>query len=411
MGKTLGRPIVRFNRGRPHKKAEVAPAAAPVRAVSTPLVGWASVDGSFDAVDIYDLAFRRAGPRSQFVEVTAGKGRSSSYLAGRVREHREIKVSVVHTSVETVAEFSSNLQRVGALAFLDVRSRLPERADESGDLSLSFVFLDIPPESAERSMAAWWPKVERGGMLSGSGYEAVRGVVDAFVASSGLGHAFRVHQGSWILHKSLTVDAMFCINPAARTDRRAAVEAQFRAAGLADRIEFFEAIQGKDIAHPRVISNGQAGCLASHLGVIAKAIERGAKNILIFEDDVRLAEGFATKLPAALARCPATYDALYVGAICVPKWGNYLHGFDDLLARAGRVGGSHAYMINAAIEPRLRSDLNPMRIWYDEYLMKKVQPEQRCYVCVPYLASQQPGKSDVSGGWARTEDFSQYVYR
>jgi hypothetical protein len=412
MGKTIGRPVVRFNRGRPPPK-RTAPAAssAPAPIHVAPASGWTSIDGAFEAQDIYDLAVRRAARWSRFVEVTGGTGRSTCFLAECARQRREIRIAVVHTAPEAMAEFSANLERVGVLSSLDVRTHSADGAVAFGEASLSFVFLDAPAASVEREMAAWWSKVERGGMLSGSNYEDARSAVDAFVAAQGLGHALRVHKGSWILHKSLIVDAMYCINLAARADRRQAVEAQFRGAGLADRVEFFEAVDGRQVTHPRVISNGQAGCLASHLGVIGRARERGQKNVLIFEDDVQLAADFAARFPVSLSRCPASYDLLYVGAICVAKWGHYIHGFDEHLARAGRVSGSHAYMVNTEVEPRMRGELAPMRVWYDEYLMRKIQPERRSYVCVPYLASQVPGLSDVSGTWAKTENFSQYVYR
>ena len=403
MGKTLGRPVVRFNRGRPPPQSTSV--AKPVRTSVTPLVpiDWTGAEETFDAQDIYELAVRRAGQLSRLVEVTGGKGRSSCFLVDRARARGEIKVSVFHTSSSTLGEFRANLQRAGALSSVDLRTHAADGAPGFGDLSLSFVFLDVEVGSIERELTAWWSKVERGGMLAGGGYEAVRGAVDAFVAKLGLGPSFRLHKGSWMLHKPLSVDAMCCINLPGRADRRVAVEAQFRSAGIADNVEFFDAIPGEQVEHPHVISNEQAGCVASHLAAIGRARQNGAKNVLIFEDDVQLVDDFTTRFAAALSQCPGSYDVLYVGAICVPKWGNYLHGFDDRLARAGRVGGSHAYMINTSIEPRMRSDLASMRSWYGEHLMRRVQPERRSFVCVPYLAMPARG--------AQAEDFSQYVYR
>ena len=403
MGKTLRRPIVRFHRGSPPRPAPQQHAAAPAPAPDAPS-GWASVDGAFEAEDVYDLAFRRTPAHGRLVEVTAGKGRSSCYLAERARG-RDLKVSVVHTSPETADEFSANVQRVGVPPIVDLQM-CPTAAEQSvkfDDGSLSFVFLDTQ-KAVDCEIAAWWPKLERGGLLSGVGYEAARAQVDAFIAAAPSERALRVHKGSWMIYRPVVVDATFCIGSAARTDRRAAVEAQFRSAGIAERVEFFEAVDGKSLAHPNVISNNQAGCLASHLAVIAEARRRGNKNVLIFEDDVQLTPDFEAKFHAALSRCPSTFDVIYVGAICVGKWGHYLHGFDDLLALAGRVNGTHAYVVNTDIEPRLRTDLEPMRTWYDEYLLKTIQPERRCYVCVPYLALQVPGVT-------RTEDFSQQVWR
>jgi hypothetical protein len=405
MGKTLGRPIVRFNRRRPGSVPVLAPPPA------LPGAGWVTIEDNFDAEDIYDLAIRRAGPESLFVEVTGGKGRSSSYLAERTRDRQ--RVSIVHTSAETSNEFEANMERVGVMSRIDIRhqSTAAEAAKGFSVVSKSFVFLDVPTESIEQELAAWWPMVEQGGLLAGTGYGTAHKAVDAFVAADPQERILRIHRGMWMVYRPMKVDAIYCINLPARTDRRQAVETQFRAAGILDRVEFFDAVDGAQLTHPRIISNGQAGCLASHLAVVTKAREADAKNILVFEDDVQLVADFANKFRQALSRCPATYDILYVGAICVAKWGHYLHGFDDGLGRAGRLSGAHAYMINTDIEPRLRQDLAPMRTWYDEYLMKKLQPEQHCYVCLPYLASQKPSRSDVSGSWARTENFSQYVYR
>ena len=73
-------------------------------------------------------------------------------------------------------------------------------------------------------------------------------------------------------------DKFYCISIEERADRRADAKVQFEKVGLADKVEFVIVER-----HP---SNREEGIYESHMACIKKGLQAGAKNIVIFEDDI-----------------------------------------------------------------------------------------------------------------------------
>jgi GR25 family glycosyltransferase involved in LPS biosynthesis len=73
-------------------------------------------------------------------------------------------------------------------------------------------------------------------------------------------------------------DKFYCISIEERADRRAEAKAQFGKVGLADKVEFI-IVKG----HPH---NCEKGIYQSHMACIKKGLQAGARNIVIFEDDI-----------------------------------------------------------------------------------------------------------------------------
>jgi GR25 family glycosyltransferase involved in LPS biosynthesis len=73
-------------------------------------------------------------------------------------------------------------------------------------------------------------------------------------------------------------DRFYCISLKDREDRRKSALKEFSKVGLADRVEFE---LGEH--HP---SNIEQGVYESHMACLRKGLEAGARNIVIFEDDV-----------------------------------------------------------------------------------------------------------------------------
>ena len=73
-------------------------------------------------------------------------------------------------------------------------------------------------------------------------------------------------------------DKFYCISIEERADRRADAKAQFEKVGLADKVEFVIFKR-----HPR---NCEQGIYQSHMACIKKGLHAGARNIVIFEDDI-----------------------------------------------------------------------------------------------------------------------------
>jgi len=73
-------------------------------------------------------------------------------------------------------------------------------------------------------------------------------------------------------------DRLYCVSLREREDRRNSALEEFSKAGLADRVEF---VLGE--RHP---SDMEQGVYESHMICLQKGLEAGARNIVIFEDDV-----------------------------------------------------------------------------------------------------------------------------
>ncbi len=387
-----------------------------------------SIEGWFDFDDIYELALRRSSHNkpAHFVEIGAYKGRSSCYLAERIAETgKAIQFDVVDTFAgdpdvgerDLWPEFSANLARAGVLARVEAhRCTSLAAAPQFADGSLDFVFLDARHtfEDVKQDLAAWWPKLRPGGLFAGHDYQhwpGVRAAVDAFVAVRGLGHAFRTSRTSWMIYKSLAVEAAYCINLPRRTDRRESAAAKFGAAGLSGTVAFFDAIDGATLEHPRAVSDGQAGCAASHLAVLRAAREAGHRHVLVLEDDVELVPGFLDRMTTSLARCPASYDLCYVGALCVESWGNYLHPFDEHVARVGSVVGTHAYIVNMEVQPEIEASLGGLNRVIDNWYAACFAPRGDTYAFAPYLAFQASGLSDIAQTRNANAAHAHYVWR
>jgi hypothetical protein len=387
-----------------------------------------SIEGWFDFDDIYELALRRSSAHKhvRFVEIGAYEGRSACYLAERIAETgKPVHFDVVDTFAgdpdvgerDLWPEFSVNLARAGVLERVNAhRSASVAAAPQFADRSLDLVFVDARHtfEAVQQDLAAWWPKLRPGGLFAGHDYQhwpGVRAAVDAFVAERGLGHAFRTSRTSWLIYKSLVIDAAYCLNLPRRADRRESAAAQFAAAGLEGTVAFFDAIDGATLDHSRAVSDGQAGCAASHLAVLRAAREAGHRHVLIFEDDVELAPDFPKRMMTSLARCPASYDLCYVGALCVESWGNYLRPFDEHVARVGSVCGTHAYVVNMEVQPEIEAGLGDLRGVIDNWYAARFAPRGDTYAFVPYLAFQTAGFSDVAQVHNANSAHAHYVWR
>ena len=86
-------------------------------------------------------------------------------------------------------------------------------------------------------------------------------------------------------------DRLYCISLQEREDRRQSALNEFSKAGLADRVEF---VIGERHSH-----NFEQEVYESHMMCLRKGLEAGARNIVVFEDDV----GFDRFDPERLRSC------------------------------------------------------------------------------------------------------------
>lgn len=176
-------------------------------------------------------------------------------------------------------------------------------------------------------------------------------------------------------------DKVYCISLAERSDRRAEAVAQFARVGLADRVEF--------VVVPKHATDCEQGIYESHLRCIARGLSQGARQILIFEDDI-LFDGFTT---AALERCAAFLAA-------EPGWHMLFLGCMVKASRRTRCPGvvriryrslTHAYAIHRTFAERLVTC--PWQgVPYDDFL--RDLKDERTFAIYPSFAFQSDSPSD-----------------
>lgn len=165
------------------------------------------IPGWFDYEALFDKAVDDApsGSRwSLFVEVGCYLGRSTAYLARKIKESgKNILLFAVdhgfgspggedyhlHEPVlkenggNFAGKFVSNLRDCGVLdVVVPIITTSQQAAELFTPLSLQFVFIDAAhdPESVRRDLGTWWPLVTAGGTLAGHDYNGCwLGVVDA----------------------------------------------------------------------------------------------------------------------------------------------------------------------------------------------------------------------------------------
>lgn len=119
---------------------------------------------------------------------------------------------------------------------------------------------------------------------------------------------------------NLSTMPKYCINLARRPDRREHAEQEFKKHGL--DVEFVTAVDGDDIILPELsikaceyYAKENWACVLSHLSIINRAT---AEYICVFEDDVKLCEGFSEQMASI---DPPEFDIFYLG-------GGYKEGKD-----------------------------------------------------------------------------------
>jgi len=103
-------------------------------------------------------------------------------------------------------------------------------------------------------------------------------------------------------------DKIYCISLVTRPDRREQAQKEFAGVGLLQRVEFILVDK-----HPE---NQEKGIFESHMSCLEKGLSAGAKNILVFEDDVFF-KGFSGQaLHEACSNVgSASWDGLFLGCI------------------------------------------------------------------------------------------------
>ncbi len=142
--------------------------------------------------------------------------------------------------------------------------------------------------------------------------------------------------------------------------------------------------------HP---TNPKRGCLESHLQIIKEAYSKknitGAKNLLIFEDDLKFIGSFST-----LKQIPKDYDMLYFGGTVHRKM-DEKDGWVQMSCWT-----THAYLINLEKDEMVNKIINDLEKYNEEidrYYLNEIHTEYKAYMCNPMICIQENGFSDIEG--------------
>lgn len=178
---------------------------------------WSDLDGWFEFQRIYDDALDAVEGHQVFVEVGCWHGRSTAYMAEEIKrrmapvefyavdtwkgseENGLAELVRRHHGGDLFPRFLENMSRVGVYDYVrPLRMTSTEGATRFANGSVDFVFLDADHEyeSVRADIAAWRPKLRKGGTLAGHDIDRPgvrRAVEEAF------GGDWRVWERNWIV--------------------------------------------------------------------------------------------------------------------------------------------------------------------------------------------------------------------
>ncbi|WP_165251393.1 LPS biosynthesis glycosyltransferase [Paludisphaera soli] len=204
----------------------------------------------------------------------------------------------------------------------------------------------------------------------------------------------------------------YVINLPSRTDRRRETEAMFRRVGLVDwreHIEFHAATRPRSAEG--YASLGARGGLLSHTAVLRKALDQGARNVLVMEDDLEISPEFVAKGEAiAEALDREEWGFAYFGH-CLDDLGEPIPG-RPLQRYDGPILLAHFLAVNGTVLPRLvefmesvdkrpagHPDGGPMFADGALTFFRMRNPDVLTLAANPNLGLQRSSKSDITTRW------------
>ena len=148
-------------------------------------------------------------------------------------------------------------------------------------------------------------------------------------------HCFYNHRFGYELNKYF--DKICCINLDNRPDRWRYVSDHFSKFGLKDKVDRVSAVDVRDVSkfqeHEKLLQDNfsllaMCGCMLSHRKIIEAAKTAGLKNVLVFEDDIRIVQENISSLKNSIKDLDDhEWDIFYLGATYlwpIEKTGPYL---------------------------------------------------------------------------------------
>ena len=197
-------------------------------------------------------------------------------------------------------------------------------------------------------------------------------------------------------------DKIYCINLKHRQDRWSESLEVFEKLGIND-VERFDAYY---------VQPGIIGCTKSHYELVKLAKQNEYKNVLIFEDDVKIlrddANDIISNCMKQIDKHNIDYDMLYLGGNIVGDE-SFSYRIDDNLASIYMCKTTHAYAIGSSAYDYIIdaydnldwdnnwnwSNSNPNRYNIDKWYNDNLQRRNKTYGVYPCLAEQRDSFSDL----------------
>jgi len=166
---------------------------------------WEKIEGSFSFINFYEKMVNRFN-NAIFVEIGTWKGQSLMYMAERIKYlNKNIKLygidtfkgNVEHAEHPDVIEdkvYEIYLQNIEPLKeyINTIKGNSHDVYDKFDDESIDFLFLDGDHsyEAVKKDLKLWYPKIKKGGIISGHDYmwvdARVKRAVDEFFLFTGI---------------------------------------------------------------------------------------------------------------------------------------------------------------------------------------------------------------------------------
>ena len=130
---------------------------------------------------------------------------------------------------------------------------------------------------------------------------------------------------------------------------------------------------------------GEIGCIRSHIKAIELAKENKWDNVIIFEDDITIAEDFEKRIKLLLKLIPKDWEHIYLSG--TPKFSTPIHYTLLQVIPSPRTNCSHSYMINHSAYDKIINKMKTQITTADDMIIDMIFREKslKSYSYFPYI--------------------------
>lgn len=191
-----------------------------------------------------------------------------------------------------------------------------------------------------------------------------------------------------------SADKIYLINLPHRTDRLRISKIQFAKAGI-ENYTIFPAIDARRLKLKGTTEDNQGliGCFLSHYFILQEALINKYKRIVIFEDDMILANDFKDKFEEAMKQVPDKWQLLYLGYY--ERTGQGKIQVSENITIPKNTWGTHAYMVQNDGIKIMYDNLQQIKTHIDIQIGTDIMPKMYTYCISPAICYQSGIKSDI----------------